>query len=327
MIPLARPAGLARPFPSATFPALFARSLAPLLLLTASACDRGTPLRDHPAPHADPALLPCASVPSVPPPVAFILYASPVPPDPDPFPRAPRRSPLSPDDLARIVRDRFHRPTFLYPEPDGFTLVIVGSTPLLDPADRPTRQALSAHHAGRFARDPLRPVTLLLFSSRGDYDSRTRERYGPSGADLSGFHHPGRPEVVIDGSGGAVYLPTRRTRSCTPSSRPTSPTPRSGWTRAWARSWRRRPRASTRSSGANHPGPSARRVSISGGGELVAPRLDGTDSTRRPSPRGDAHPPGACASRRNDRTKDTILSTARCSHRSRCSAVRTRRSR
>ncbi len=43
--------------------------------------------------------------------------------------------------------------------------------------------------------------------------------------------------------------------------------------------------------------PSARRVSIYEGGELVAPRPGSQDSMRRPSPRGDAHPPGACASR------------------------------
>ncbi len=102
------------------------------------------------------------------------------------------------------MRRRFHRPTFLRPEPDGFTLVTVDSTPLLDLADRLIHQAVAAHHAGRFARDPVRPVTLRLFSSRGDYDSWTRERYGLSGADLSGFDHPGRREVVVDGSGGAA---------------------------------------------------------------------------------------------------------------------------
>ncbi len=51
--------------------------------------------------------------------------------------------------------------------------------------------------------------------------------------------------------------------------------------------------------------PSARRGSLSEGGELVAPRLDGPDGMRRPSPRGEARPPGARASRpRRDGTND-----------------------
>ena len=112
------------------------------------------------------------------PPVASIPDATPVPPDPDAPPRAPRGSPLSPDALARLVRDRFHRPTFIRPEPDGFTLVTVGSTPLLDPADRLIHQALAAYYAGRaehaFFAPAGAPDPFSGYPSKMAEDSRLR---------------------------------------------------------------------------------------------------------------------------------------------------------